>query len=240
MSIFYKSGPNRGLVRSRAVRDAVVALAKAKLKPDAQPDRAGHLLGEIDTPDGPFRVVARHAVDLVILDGSLKRVVLIKRVFPPGAGLWALPGGFIDGGETAADAALREAEEETGIVAGLRAAAGTASRRSKRRSASRDLASAIRMVPPWRIARRFDIRATDWLKSSVKLSASATLRRGDLLAVMTQPFVLVLPELSQAAVRAGDDAAAVRIAEIRQLGKSDMGVGDHLDIIRAAIAVAST
>ena len=41
------------------------------------------------------------------------------------------------------------------------------------------------MVPPWRIARRFDIRATDWLKSSVKLSASATLRRGDLLAVMS-------------------------------------------------------
>jgi ADP-ribose pyrophosphatase YjhB (NUDIX family) len=40
-------------------------------------------------------------------------VVLIKRKNPPYG--WALPGGFIDYGETAEQAALREAEEETGI-----------------------------------------------------------------------------------------------------------------------------
>jgi len=49
--------------------------------------------------------------DVIILhqDG----VVLIKRKNPPHG--WAIPGGFIDYGETAEHAALREAEEETGL-----------------------------------------------------------------------------------------------------------------------------
>ncbi len=40
-------------------------------------------------------------------------VILIRRKNPPHG--WALPGGFIDYGETAEHAALREAEEETGL-----------------------------------------------------------------------------------------------------------------------------
>ncbi|MGB9616670.1 MAG: NUDIX domain-containing protein [Desulfomonilaceae bacterium] len=40
-------------------------------------------------------------------------VVLIKRKNPPYG--WALPGGFIDYGETAEQAAVREAQEETGL-----------------------------------------------------------------------------------------------------------------------------
>jgi 8-oxo-dGTP pyrophosphatase MutT (NUDIX family) len=39
---------------------------------------------------------------------------------PQGRGeVWALPKGLIDPGESAAETALREAEEETGLVAGL-------------------------------------------------------------------------------------------------------------------------
>lgn len=40
-------------------------------------------------------------------------VVLIKRKNPPHG--WALPGGFIDYGESAENAAVREANEETGL-----------------------------------------------------------------------------------------------------------------------------
>ncbi|MDH4318831.1 MAG: NUDIX hydrolase [Desulfobulbaceae bacterium] len=56
-------------------------------------------------------------VDIIIeLSGG---IVLIERKNPPFG--WALPGGFVDYGESYEDAALREAEEETGLkVTGLR------------------------------------------------------------------------------------------------------------------------
>ena len=45
------------------------------------------------------------------------QVLLIRRGTPPRQGEWSLPGGRIEPGERAVDAALRELREETGIEA---------------------------------------------------------------------------------------------------------------------------
>src|SRR5690606_39615632 len=45
-------------------------------------------------------------------------VLLIKRKNPPFQGQFALPGGFVDVGETVEDACRRELMEETGVRAG--------------------------------------------------------------------------------------------------------------------------
>ena len=55
------------------------------------------------------------AVGVVCLRGEA--VLLIRRGTPPRQGDWSLPGGRIEPGERAVDAALRELREETGVEA---------------------------------------------------------------------------------------------------------------------------
>ncbi|WP_277749315.1 NUDIX domain-containing protein [Parahaliea mediterranea] len=47
---------------------------------------------------------------------SGKRLLWIRRALAPKAGLWAIPGGYLEGGETLAEGAARELREETGVV----------------------------------------------------------------------------------------------------------------------------
>ena len=54
-------------------------------------------------------------VGVVCMKGD--RVLLIRRGTPPRLGEWSLPGGRIEPGERAVDAALRELKEETGVDA---------------------------------------------------------------------------------------------------------------------------
>lgn len=56
-------------------------------------------------------------VGVVCLRGDA--VLLIRRGRPPLEGEWSLPGGRIEAGERAADAALRELREETAVEAEL-------------------------------------------------------------------------------------------------------------------------
>ena len=53
-------------------------------------------------------------VDVVI--PAERGVVLIRRAAEPFEGRWALPGGFVEVGETVEEAADREAAEETGLA----------------------------------------------------------------------------------------------------------------------------
>lgn len=58
-------------------------------------------------------VNARPTGGVVVVEGD--RFLSLRRAAEPKAGLWELPGGFCDGWEHPADAAVREAREEVGV-----------------------------------------------------------------------------------------------------------------------------
>ena len=54
-------------------------------------------------------------------------ILLVKRAADPGKGLWGLPGGFIERGETPEAGAMRELLEETNLTGTVRHILGTCS-----------------------------------------------------------------------------------------------------------------
>ena len=188
------------------------------------PNQAVHSLGTVKTPDGrEVAVHLRHAADAVLLD-DLGHVVLITRKHNPGAGLKALPGGFMDpvqgsGGATVAEnavtAALREATEETGI--------------------SKRLLEGAHIIPVGHRSynRPFDIRVA-WGDMP-----GTDIKKGDFFAVSTQAFCVKTPQdLSRVSLKAGDDAKGVLVAKISNLTPEEFGVADHLAMIHAAQVAA--
>ncbi|HOI71903.1 MAG TPA: NUDIX hydrolase [Methanobacterium sp.] len=59
-----------------------------------------------------------------IISCSNQSVVLVKRRNDPYKGSWALPGGFVEYGETVETAVLREVKEETGLDIDLKGISG--------------------------------------------------------------------------------------------------------------------
>ncbi|MGN9840919.1 NUDIX hydrolase [Nonomuraea sp. H19] len=68
-----------------------------------------------------------NCVGAIVFDDS-GRILLIKRGRPPGAGLWSIPGGRLEPGETDADGLRREVLEETGLRVEVGRLAGTVDR----------------------------------------------------------------------------------------------------------------
>lgn len=56
------------------------------------------------------------------------QIILLRRGFEPGRGLWTFPGGYVDLGESVPDAAIREAGEELSLALELGRLVGVYSR----------------------------------------------------------------------------------------------------------------
>ena len=76
--------------------------------PRMEHDRAVDLIDRT-YPNRPWVAVGV----VVVRDGKM---LLIQRGKEPGRGLWAVPGGMVELGETSREAAAREAFEETGLT----------------------------------------------------------------------------------------------------------------------------
>lgn len=55
-------------------------------------------------------------VGVGVLIEQENKFLLIKRASDPDKGLWSIPGGLVELGEKAKDAAIREVHEETGLI----------------------------------------------------------------------------------------------------------------------------
>lgn len=73
---------------------------------------AGDVPLAADPTSGPPRLVA--CVGGVVHDAA-GRLLLIRRGTEPGRGLWSVPGGRVEPGESLAEAVEREVREETGL-----------------------------------------------------------------------------------------------------------------------------
>jgi hypothetical protein len=206
--------PNNNWMLTTSEAEVVARRARA-LGITGTPDKAAHNLGLIVLGDGStVRAHVVHAVDPIITDG--RSVVMIDRVNPPGQGLPALPGGFIDptrggGVESAVRAAAREAMEEVGV----RLAGGQpVGERNMYRP--HDVRTAMADMPQYGI------------------------KKGDVFMVSTQGVRFDVPDLSRVALNAGSDAkpGSARAVPISSLSRERVGIPDHFDMISQATTAA--
>jgi 8-oxo-dGTP diphosphatase len=80
--------------------------------------RAGPRGATIPYAGSPYRDRPPLYTPALVVDGILRRgasILLIRRRRPPWQDMWALPGGFVEIGESCEAAVVREFREETGV-----------------------------------------------------------------------------------------------------------------------------
>ncbi len=107
------------------------------------------------------------------------KVLLIKRAYDPYKGLWTLPGGRLEPGETIEQCVIREVAEEIGVTI-------RNPRLVMTQSLGRDLAFRLAVfVPPdftGRITASDEIADHKWVEPSALISFRTTSRLDDVLA----------------------------------------------------------
>ncbi|MEX5716901.1 NUDIX domain-containing protein [Geodermatophilus maliterrae] len=71
--------------------------------------------GDDSRPPAVAALPVQACVGAVVLDDA-GRLLLVRRRNAPGRGLWSVPGGRVEPGESLAEAVEREVREETGLV----------------------------------------------------------------------------------------------------------------------------
>jgi ADP-ribose pyrophosphatase YjhB (NUDIX family) len=114
----------------------------ASLNPALAEARFCPRCGQRADVDFPQRIICPHCgyaayynpkpVAAAILVDDQGKVILLRRGFDPGRGLWTFPGGFVDLGESVQEAARREAAEELGIAIEIDGLVGVYSRAEDR------------------------------------------------------------------------------------------------------------
>ncbi len=199
------------MVVDPALRARLVGMVMAAGLPDT-PGEICSFVGQVGLGDGRERgFFVRHAADAVLSDAA-GNVVLITRLHPPGKGLLAIPGGFLDlvGGvcEDVVAAARRELGEETGIAGEILDAA------------------VVIGVGRRRYERGFDVRVA-WNDL-----ADAGMRTGDVFMVSTQPvYFRTAVDLPGVDLQAGDDAGTACVVNVREMGAVVWAVADQLGMI---------
>ena len=79
------------------------------------------------------------------------RLLLVQRANPPAQGLWSLPGGRQEPGETAEQGVVREVREETGLTVRVEQEVGTVVRQAPSGDdyVIRDFVCVVRGMTPW-------------------------------------------------------------------------------------------
>jgi bifunctional NMN adenylyltransferase/nudix hydrolase len=115
--------PRARMLLPPAVADWIAQWRQGIVFADMQEEYQALEAGKAQWGTGPFITL-----DAVVTAAG--RVLLIRRKYPPGKNLWAIPGGFLDGRERLLQGAIRELKEETHLAvpdaelhAALRAAA---------------------------------------------------------------------------------------------------------------------
>ena len=70
-------------------------------------------------------------VVICVVKDKANKILIAKRNLKPGLNKWALPGGFIESGESSETACLRELEEETGLKGKIKRLIGVCIQKSR-------------------------------------------------------------------------------------------------------------